>query len=115
MNVHSLCNVDNELNVGIIVIVGAAGNLYCLVGARANVLQLNSGRILYLDVLICHPDVIGVGIQIFRRGHHCELYSPLVAKRFVGPFSYRPYLFDCCNAIIRYEDLAKLVSGIFLP
>ena len=59
----------------------------------------------YLDVLIRHSYVVGVCIQILRCCHHGELYGPLVAKGFVGPFSHRADLFHGSNSVVGDEDL----------
>ena len=67
MNVHTLSHVHNELNVGVVVVIGASR---------------------HLDILVSESDVVCVGRQIFWRGHHSELDGPLVAKRLVCPFPY---------------------------
>lgn len=67
VHVHALRNIDNELHIGVVVVVRATWNL---------------------NVLISHSDVVGIGAQIFGRGHHSELDGPLVAERLVCPFSY---------------------------
>lgn len=41
VDIHPLCNVDDKLDVGIIVVVRAAR---------------------YLDVVVCHSDIVGVGL-----------------------------------------------------
>jgi hypothetical protein len=59
----------------------------------------------YLDVLICHADVLRVGLEILGRGHDGELNRPLIAKSLVRPFSHRADFLDCGNTVIRDEDL----------
>ena len=66
MDVHTLSNVDDQLDVGIVVVVGTAGNL---------------------DVVVRHSDVFCVGLQIFGGSHHSEVNGSLVAERLVCPFS----------------------------
>jgi hypothetical protein len=66
MDVHALGNIHNQLDVGIVVVVCAAGNL---------------------DVVVGHSNVLCVGLQIFGGGHHCEVNGSLVAERLVRPFS----------------------------
>ena len=61
----------------------------------------------HLNVLISHSYVVCICCQIFRSGHHGELYGPLVQKGFVGPFPYRSYLFDCSNAVVCNEHLQR--------
>jgi hypothetical protein len=84
VHVHSFGNIDDELDVGVVVVVGATGNL---------------------DVVICHPDVVGVGLQILGRGHDCELDGPLVAEHLVGPFSHRADFLDGGNAVVGDQHL----------
>lgn len=66
VDIHSLGDIQNELDVGIVVVICAAGNL---------------------DVVVCHSDVICVGLQILWCGHDGEVNGSLVAERLVGPFS----------------------------
>ncbi len=79
MDVHALGNVDDELDIGVVVVVCATGDL---------------------DVVVRHPDVIGIGLKIFWRGHHCELDGPLVVELLVRPFSYRPNLLDGSDTVV---------------
>lgn len=64
---HALGNVDDKLDIGIVVVVCATRNL---------------------DVMVGHPDVVGVRLEIFRGSHDGELDGALVAERLVGPFPY---------------------------
>lgn len=84
MDVHALRNVDDQFDIGVVVVVGTAGDLNVVVG---------------------HTDVICVGLQIFGGGHDGELDSPLVAERLVRPFSDRSDLFDGRNTVVGNEDL----------
>jgi len=59
----------------------------------------------YLNILICHSNIIRVCLQIFRCGHHCELDGPLVAEGFVGPFSYRSNLFYRSDTVVSNKHL----------
>ena len=67
MYAHSFRDIDNELDVGVVVVVSTTR---------------------HFNVLVSHSDVVGVGRQIFWRRHHSELDGALVAEGFVGPFSY---------------------------
>ena len=67
VNVHALGHVDNELNVGVVVVVGATGDL---------------------DILVRHTDVVCVGRQVLGSGHDGELDGALIAQRFVCPFPH---------------------------
>lgn len=85
MNIHPLCYIDNQLYVGVVVIVCATRNFH---------------------IVVCHPNVICIGAQIFRSGHDGELNSSLVAKRFVGPFSNRANLLDGRNTVVGNQNLS---------
>ena len=84
MNIHSLRNIDNQLDVGIVVVICATGNF---------------------NIVICHADIIGVCLEIFRRGHHCKLDGPFVAERLVCPFSYRPNFLYGSDAVVGNQYL----------
>lgn len=84
MDIHSLGDVDNQLHVGIVVIICASWNLH---------------------ILICHSDVVGVGLQIFGCRHDSELNRPLVAEGLVRPFPDGSDLLDSCNSIVRNQNL----------
>jgi hypothetical protein len=66
MDIHALSNIHNQLDVGIVVVVCAAGNL---------------------DVVVGHSNVFCVGLQIFGGGHDSEVNGSLVTERLVSPFS----------------------------
>lgn len=66
MDVHALGNIHNQLHIGVVVVVGASRDF---------------------DVVVCHSDVVCVGLQIFGSGHDGELNGALVAESLVGPFS----------------------------
>jgi len=85
VHIHSFCHIYDQFHVGVVVVIGSAG---------------------YLDVLIRHPDVVCICLQILWGGHDGELYGPLIAKGLVCPFSYRPDLLDCCNTIVGNQNLA---------
>jgi hypothetical protein len=84
VDVHSLCYVNDELDVGVVVVVGSARNL---------------------NVLVCHSDVVCVCLQIFWRGHDGELDGALVAERLVCPFSDGSDLLDGSDTVVCNEDL----------
>ena len=79
MHVHALRHVDNQLDVGVVVVVGSAG---------------------HLDVLVGHPDVLGVGLQVLGRRHDGELDGALIAKRLVRPLAHAADLLDRRNAVV---------------
>lgn len=94
MYVHALCNIDDQFDVCIVVIVCSSRDL---------------------DVLICHPDIICICVQIFWCSHHRELDSSLIAESLVGPFPHRSNLLDCRNTIVGNQDLFADVSLLLLP
>ena len=77
--------VDDELDVGVVVGVRAAGHLHKLVGAA---------------------DELGVGGEVLWRGHHHKLNGPLVAKGVVGPVLDGHDRLGRGHAVVRDEDLA---------
>ena len=68
---------------------------------------LGANTVSYLNILICHSNEVCICVQIFRCSHHSELYRPLVAEGFVGPFSHRPDLLDSCDAVVGNENLIE--------
>jgi hypothetical protein len=64
----------------------------------------------YLNILIRHPNVVRICLQILRSGHHCELDCPLVAEGFVGPFPHGSDLLDRGNTVVRDENLWEAES-----
>ena len=79
MNACPLGNINDQVDIGVIVIVASSRNL---------------------DVLICHTNVFGVHFKIFRSCHHNEFNRSLLSKRFVSPFSNGTNLFDCGNTVV---------------
>lgn len=59
----------------------------------------------YLDVLICHANVVGICLQILWSGHDGELYRPLVSEGLVSPLADRANFLNSCNAVIGNENL----------
>lgn len=105
MDVHALSNVDDELDVGVVVVVGSTRDLsmssvHCSAGV-----QHRPDLLTHLDILVGHPDVVGVGCQILWSGHDGKLNRLFVAKGLVGPFSYRSDLFDRSNTVVGNENL----------
>lgn len=61
MDIHPFGNVHNELDIGVVVVVGSSGYLNVLL-ASAMVLLSQCVRFLaYLNILIRHSDVVSVG------------------------------------------------------
>lgn len=61
----------------------------------------------HLNILICHTDVVGIGVQIFWRGHHCELDGTLIAESFISPFPDGTNLLDGGNTVVGDQNLGK--------
>lgn len=96
MHIHSLCNIDDQFYVCVVVIICASGDF---------------------DVLVGHADIICIGLQVLGGGHHGELDGTLVSKGLVGPFSHGTDFFDRGNAVIGNQDLrtTPLVTGPAFP
>ena len=62
-------------------------------------------RATYLDVLVCHSDVVSVGSQILGGGHDGELNGALVAKGLVRPSSDGSDLLDGGDTVVCNQDL----------
>jgi hypothetical protein len=84
VDVHALGDIDNQLHIGVVVVVSAARDF---------------------DIVVCHSDVICVGLQIFRSGHDGELNGALVAESLVSPFSDRSNFLDGSNAVVGDQNL----------
>lgn len=104
VDVHTLCNIDNELDVGIVVVVGTSRNLRPSVSHAHNSQHLPECAT-HLNILIRHADVLSVGLEILGRRHDGELNRPLIAEGLVCPFPHRADFLDCCNTVICNEHL----------
>lgn len=60
--IHPLCDVDNELHIRIIVVVGATRNLIMSVMLFHRDNHHRPSSTTYLDVLIGHANVVGIGL-----------------------------------------------------
>ncbi|KAH3686398.1 hypothetical protein WICPIJ_002577 [Wickerhamomyces pijperi] len=85
VNFGSFSNIDNQFNIGVVVVVGTTWDF---------------------DVLVSHTDVLRVGFQIFWGGHGDELDDSFVTKGFVGPLSDRSDFLDGGNTIVRDQNLS---------
>lgn len=113
VDVHTLRNIDNELDIGVVVVVGTSGHLNAAL-ATASAHRTSSKRT-HLNILVRHADVLSVRLEILGRGHDGELDRPLVAKRLVCPFPHRADLFDRCNTVVRDEHLQSTVTSALAP
>jgi hypothetical protein len=80
----SLRNIDNEVDVGVVVVIASSW---------------------YFHISVGHPDVFGVDAQIFRSRHDGEFDLSIRAKSLVRPFSNGSNFFDSCNTVVGDEDL----------
>jgi hypothetical protein len=94
VHVHALRHVDNQLDVGVVVVVGPAR---------------------HLDVLVGHANVLGVGLQVLGRRHDGELDGALIAKRLVRPLAHGADLLDRRNTVVCNQhvcdDRVAVVGG----
>ena len=81
----ALCDLHNEGNIGIVVIVGATGHSL---------------------KLICHTDVFGIRFEILRCGHSYELDDCFVTEHLVGPRTDRADAFDRADTVVGNQNLA---------
>ena len=118
MYVHPLSNVHDEFHVGIVVVVRASRDLRGISSAKSQAYVFEGycialqvlQNVTYLDILICHSDIVGIGFQIFRRSHDRKLNCSLVPKCLVSPFSYRSNFLDRCNSVVGNQDLFRGIS-----
>ena len=108
MYVHSLCYIHDELHIGVVVVICSSRNLHIQRQWLSSQMCFAEGLLLaYLNILICHSDVVCVGAKVFRCRHDRELDGALVAKGFVCPFSNGADFLHRGNAVVRDEDLVQ--------
>ena len=66
LHLHALGDVDNKVDVGVVVVVGAAGRIH---------------------VQVCHAHVLGVGLHILRGDEHHKLRGTAQCSRYAMPVS----------------------------
>lgn len=86
VDASSLCNIDDEVNVGVVVVVASSG---------------------HFNVSISHSDVFCVDTQIFGCCHDRELDGSLIAKSLIGPFANRTDFLDGSDTVIGDENLLR--------
>lgn len=84
VDVHPLGDIHDQLHVGVVVVVGASR---------------------HFNVVVCHSDVVCVGLQILGGGHDGELDGALVAECLVRPFSNRSDFLDGSNTVVGNQNL----------
>jgi len=84
VDAHTLSYINDELDVGVVVVVGTAR---------------------HLDVLVCHSDVVSVGSQVLGGGHDGELNGTLIAKGLVRPSSDGSDLLDGGDTVVCNQDI----------
>jgi hypothetical protein len=103
VNVHTLGDIDNQVDISVVVVIGATGNLKDLV--NSNFGSAGSFGSTNLAVVVGHSDVIGIGIQVLGRGHDCELNGSLIAKSLVRPLTDRANFFHGRYTVVGDKDL----------
>lgn len=83
MHTGALGDIDNEVDVGVVVVVGTAG---------------------HLDVLVGHANVIGIHLKIFGGGHDREFDCTLMTESLIGPFPDRANLLDGGDTVVANEN-----------
>jgi len=76
-------NVHDELNVGVVVVVGSAGHGH---------------------IVIRHLDVLGIRLQILRRDHHHKPNGALILEHFVCPSSDGTHALDGRDSVVGDQD-----------
>jgi hypothetical protein len=79
-----LGELDDEIYIRVVVVVGAAGNL---------------------GHLVRHADELRIGKSILRCRHHNEANEAVLPERLVRPLPHRSDRLDGTNAIVRDQDL----------
>lgn len=108
VDAHALGDIDNQLDVGVVVVVGATGDLH---SDRQYSPPARAVWEPYLNIVVGHADILGIGLEILRRGHDSERDGTLIAERLVGPLPDRADLLDGGDTIVGDQDLrsAQLV------
>ena len=109
MNLHSLSNIDNQWHIGVIIVIRSSWNL-SIHQSQFQFLGNLPSKGTYLNILIRHPDVVCIRLQILRCGHNSKLYSPFVTKRLKRPFPNTSNLLDRGDSIVGDEDLSRGIS-----
>jgi len=82
----ALRDIDNEVDVGIVVVVASSW---------------------HFDISVGHSDVLGVDTQVFRSCHDGEFDLTVRAKGLVRPFSDGSDLLDGSDTVVGNEDLGN--------
>src|SRR6266404_7323585 len=86
--------IDNEVYVGIIVVIGASRNFH---------------------VSVRHTNVFRVDLEILRSGHYREFNSAIIAKGFVAPLSDGPNLLHSGNTYTNVNAYANIKDSAYIP
>lgn len=91
VNTSTFSDIDNNVDVGVIVVITSSWNF---------------------DVLIGHPDVISVDLEILRGSHYDEFDSSFRTESLVCPFSNRANFFDGSDTWIDSEIITSAQVGL---
>jgi len=108
MHAHTFCNIDDKVDIRVVVVVRAARYLVSVLGWR---MTIRGHHCTHLNILICHPDVVGICCQIIWCGHDCELNGTFIPKSFVCPFPDGSDHLDGCNTVVGNEHLKMMMSA----
>lgn len=114
MHPHPLRHINNQLDIRIVVIIRPPRYLSPSSVPIIPLLhfQLTST---HLNILIRHPNIIRIRLQILRRRHHRKLYRPLIPKRLVRPLPNTTDLLNRRNTVVRNQHLSPPISPISTP
>ena len=83
LHIAPLCDIQDEVTVGVVVVVGPAGD-----GNDA----------------VRQFDVLRIRLHVFRSDHDKELDRPVIVEHLVRPAPDGANALHCCNSIVSYED-----------
>jgi hypothetical protein len=91
MNASTLCDIDDKVDIGVIVVVRPSWNF---------------------DISVSHSDVLGIDTQILWRSHDGKFDSSLGAECLVGPFSNGSDLLNSSNTVVGNQDLERQATSL---
>lgn len=127
----SACNIKNQLDIGVVVVVGTALNLHILIG-QSDVLCVHKSHITdtgnystavikgHVDILWCKTNTskrnkrifTSICFQVLGRYHDDEAYSVFILEHLIRPTSDGSHAFHSSDAIVGYENL--ITNKLFL-
>ena len=103
-------DVNNQVDVGVVLVVGSACNLDELQHTQEGkgylaTLRAQSTRAPHVSHLVGELDVLGCGVDVFWRRHDEKLHHLLAAEGLVGPFADRANGLHGRDSVVRDKDL----------